>query len=77
MKAEDAVIPPANSGPILAWYQAGLAVKRMQFSAAEQGDSAPPRMIPRDGTDSLSEALKLLVLNVWRRNVLLSSRQSG
>jgi hypothetical protein len=28
-------------------------------------------------TDSLSEALKLLVLNTWRRNWLLSSRRSG
>jgi hypothetical protein len=31
---------------------------------------------PQDGTDSLSEALKLLVLNSWRRNLLLSSRRS-
>ena len=31
---------------------------------------------PGDGTDSLLETLKLLVLDVWRRNRLLSSRQS-
>ena len=31
---------------------------------------------PQDGTDSLSEALKVLVLNSWRRNLLLSSRRS-
>ena len=32
---------------------------------------------PQDGTDSLSETLKLLVSNSWRRNLLLSSRRSG
>jgi len=31
---------------------------------------------PQDGTDSLSETLKLLVSNSWRRNLLLSSRRS-
>src|ERR1700674_1419296 len=31
---------------------------------------------PQDGTDSLSETLKLLVSNIGRRNLLLSSRQS-
>jgi len=32
---------------------------------------------PQDGTDPLSETLKLLVSNGWRRNLLLSSTQSG
>ena len=32
---------------------------------------------PQDGTDSLSEALKLLVSDIGRRNGLLSSRGSG
>jgi hypothetical protein len=31
---------------------------------------------PQDGTDSLSETLKLLVSNSWRRNVPPSSRRS-
>ena len=30
----------------------------------------------QDGTDPLSETLKLLVSNSWRRNLLLSSTQS-
>src|SRR6266700_2038478 len=36
----------------------------------------PPGRIPRDGTDSQPEALKLLVVsNSWRRNVPPSSRR--
>src|SRR5215470_17441473 len=38
----------------------------------------PPGMVPRDGTDSQPEALKLLVVvsNSWRRNVPPFSRRS-
>jgi len=45
--------------------------KRLKNPTATAKDDPP------DGTDSLSETLKLLVLIDWRRTALLSSRRSG
>ena len=45
--------------------------------ASQEPDGHRREMVPRDGTDSQPEALKLLVVsNSWRRNVPPSSRQS-
>jgi hypothetical protein len=67
-----------NSETLVFYQHGGLTspIDTLLEPSVSRTRRPPPRIVPRDGTDSLSEALKLLVLNVWRRNLLLSSRRS-